>query len=153
MGKPKGQGNVQDIFEQICKDVVEGKISFKQAVDNSNISRTQFYKQILSSNENKEMYNYAREVRSDYLFEEIVEIADTQEEGCTIIEKANGKETRRGDMTEHRRLRVDARKWVVARMNPKKYGDKLDVTSNNEAINQSITLNYDSKPISLKVDG
>jgi hypothetical protein len=30
-------------------------------------------------------------------------------------------------MTDHRKLRVDARKWVVSKMNPKKYGDKVEI--------------------------
>jgi hypothetical protein len=30
------------------------------------------------------------------------------------------------------RLRVDARKWLLSKMLPKKYGDKLDVTSDGE---------------------
>lgn len=29
------------------------------------------------------------------------------------------------------RLRVDTRKWVLSKLLPKKYGDKLDVTSKN----------------------
>jgi hypothetical protein len=27
-------------------------------------------------------------------------------------------------MIEHRRLQVDARKWIAAKLKPKKYGDK-----------------------------
>jgi hypothetical protein len=155
MGKPKGQDVVQAIFEQICTKVVENQISFKQAVDESEITLSTFYTAILKSDKNKDLYNYARNVRSDYLFEEIIEIADTQEEGTTRKEELlnvageDGNvykvEIKRGDMTDHRRLRVDARKWVVARMNPKKYGDRLDVTTDGEKINQA--------PVNVVVDG
>jgi hypothetical protein len=86
------------------------------------------------------MYNYAREVRSDVLFEEIVEIADTTEEGTKIKETDRGTEIIKGDMTEHRRLRIDARKWVVSKMCPKKYGDKLDITTDNKAINSGVVI-------------
>jgi hypothetical protein len=34
-------------------------------------------------------------------------------------------ETIKGDMIEHRRLQVDARKWMAARLAPKKYGDRV----------------------------
>ncbi len=36
-----------------------------------------------------------------------------------------GTETRTGDMIQHRRLQVDARKWMLAKALPNIYGDKL----------------------------
>ena len=72
------------------------------------------------------------------MFEEIIEIADTTEEGVQIVEKSNGIETHRGDMTRHRQLKIDARKWVVSKMQPKKYGDKLDVTTDGDKIQTPI---------------
>lgn len=57
---------------------------------------------------------------------EIIKIADTPVVG--IKKKTNEKgevETTEGDMIEHRRLQVDARKWAASKLAPKKYGDKL----------------------------
>jgi hypothetical protein len=34
-------------------------------------------------------------------------------------------EVTRGDMTEHRRLRVDVRKWYLSKIAPKRYGERL----------------------------
>src|SRR5699024_11757761 len=45
------------------------------------------------------------------IFEEIFEIADTAIPDAAEVAKA--------------RLRVDTRKWALARMNPRKYGDKV----------------------------
>jgi hypothetical protein len=36
-------------------------------------------------------------------------------------------------MIQHRRLRIDARKWVVSKLMPKKYGDSTQV-QNSEPI-------------------
>ena len=156
MAAPKGQDVVQKAFEGICTRVIEEGISFKKAVDESDISLATFYKQLLKVEANKDLYNYAREIRSDYLFEEIIEIADTQEEGVSIKEKAikvdgveglaYDVETKTGDMIEHRRLRVDARKWSVAKMAPKKYGDKLDLTTDNKPLQPT-------QPIQVVIDG
>lgn len=141
------------IFNDICEKVILHKMSFNQAVEESEISLVSFYKWIVDSEERKELYNYARNIRSDVLFEEIIEIADTPEEGEVTTEKASGIEIKRGDMTEHRRLKVDARKWVVARMNPKKYGDKLDLSTNGEKINQTPNINLvlEGKPVDLSL--
>lgn len=70
-------------------------------------------------------YTRARELGYDRLAEELLQIADTPQVGVKTVHKATGAETTEGDMIEHRRLQVDARKWMLAKMLPKKYGDKV----------------------------
>lgn len=126
------------IIIDICNKVIEDKISFNKAVEASEIGLVSFYKWIAKNEELQTVYKYAREVRSDVLFEQIIEIADTTEEGVTIETDDNGRtKEKKGDMTQHRRLKIDSRKWVVARMNPKKYGDKseVDLTTKGESLN------------------
>lgn len=138
------------VFNSICENVILHKMSFNQAVEQSEISLVTFYKWIVDNEARKELYNYARNVRSDVLFEEIIEIADTTEDGVIMTEKPSGIEIKHADMIEHRRLKVDARKWVVSRMNPKKYGDKLDVTSDNKPLNEpSISLTIGTDVLNL----
>ena len=75
----------------------------------------------------REMYRAAREAQADYIFDEILEIADDgrndwrerqQEDGGTVM-VLNKEHVNRS------RLRIDARKWVLARMNAKKYGERV----------------------------
>lgn len=75
-------------------------------------------------------YTRAREIGYERLSDEILQIADTPKIGSKTVKKETGTETTRGDMIEHRRLQVDARKWMLAKMLPKKYGDKMqqDIT-------------------------
>lgn len=118
----------EQIVISICDKVIEDKISFNKAVQESEITLVCFYKWIAKDKELQTVYNYAREVRSDVLFEEIIEIADNTEEGVTIETDDHGRtKEKKGDMTQHRRLKIDSRKWVVAKMQPKKYGDKSEV--------------------------
>ena len=71
------------------------------------------------------------------MFEEIIEIADNTEEGVVIETDDHGRtKEKKGDMTQHRRLKIDSRKWVAAKMQPKKYGDKLEVEQTNKGIIQ-----------------
>jgi hypothetical protein len=130
----------KEIVTNICNDVVENSKSFKQAIDDAEITRMTFYTWITKFPELDRLYNYAREVRSDVLFEEIIEIADTPEEGEVMTEKPTGIERKVGDMTEHRKLKIDARKWVVAKMQPKKYGNKSD--SANEVSDNEINIKF-----------
>lgn len=72
-------------------------------------------------------YARAREIGLDAMAEEMLAIADTTQEGTTTTSKEWGEEIKTGDMLEHRKLRVDARKWYLSKLAPKKYGDKLEI--------------------------
>jgi len=77
----------------------------------------------------RERYTRARELQADVLFEECMEIADTPLPGVVEKETPNGIEVTREDMLGHRRLQIDTRKWMIAKLAPKKYGtDKQEVT-------------------------
>lgn len=79
----------------------------------------------LSSNDEfRDNYARAREDQAHKLAEEILHIADTPMIGVkTKTDKDGNVETTEGDMIEHRRLQVDARKWYAGKVAPKKYGD------------------------------
>lgn len=71
--------------------------------------------------------HYARacEARADALVDEIIEIAD--DGSGDTYETEDGIVKINTEVVQRSKLRVDARKWVAAKMRPKKYGDKLDV--------------------------
>jgi hypothetical protein len=121
------------IITYICNNVIENRVSFNQAVEESEISLVSFYQWLSNNKELQNLYNYAREIRSDVLFEEIIEISDNTEEGEEIEEDGQGNiiKIKRGDMLRQRQLKIDARKWVVAKMQPKKYGEKLELDVRN----------------------
>jgi len=84
----------------------------------------------------RQQYTKAKEDQADTLAEDILHIADNTQEGVKTKTLANGQvETQAGDMTEHRKLQIDARKWIAARLKPKKYGDKVENTLKGDAEN------------------
>jgi hypothetical protein len=73
-------------------------------------------------------YARAREIGYEKHAEQIIDLADEARIGVKITRKADGGiEEVEGDMVERSRLQIDARKWILAKMLPKKYGDKLDL--------------------------
>lgn len=68
-----------------------------------------------------ERYARAKASQADVLADEIVGLAD--------------------DCTDHNkcRLQIDARKWVAAKLKPKKYGDKVDLNHGGSVEITSIT--------------
>ena len=69
----------------------------------------------------------AREAQADAFAEEIIDIADTPLERERVEEGSNKDgvfgRTVREDMLGHRRLQVDTRRWLMAKLQPKKYGN------------------------------
>lgn len=80
---------------------------------------------VSEDNQLKDQYARAMDIRSEVLFDEIIEIADTDNGDLDISD--DGKLIVRGEVVQRSRLKIDARKWALSKMQPKKYGDKLDI--------------------------
>lgn len=80
-------------------------------------------------------YTYATKIRSEIEFEQILNIADSTADD--VIMDDNGNPITNHNVINRDRLRIDARKWRLGKMQPKKYGDKLDLTSNGDHINMT----------------
>jgi hypothetical protein len=79
----------------------------------------------------------ARELGYDAIAEEALEIADTPKSGVRTEETEDGYKTVREDMLGHRKLQVETRLKLLAKWSPKKYGDKIDVTSGGDPVNMN----------------
>ena len=85
-----------------------------------------------------EHYTRAREIQAELNADEIIDIADGLDGGSVIERRLKG----RGDDAveevyldnQATRNRIEARKWTASKLLPKKYGEKLDVTSGDEPI-------------------
>lgn len=81
-------------------------------------------------------YTRAKELQMEFMAEKIVEISDDSSNDTTVIHSKNGEpiEVENKEWLNRSRLRVDTRKWLMSKLMPKKYGDKLDVTSDGEKL-------------------
>lgn len=75
----------------------------------------------------RDQYASAREAQADYYAEEIVEISDDATNDWMLRNRGDGEteEVENKEVLARSRLRVDTRKWLMARMAPKKYGDRI----------------------------
>ena len=95
-------------------------------------SKIIFFEWLKEDEELTNQYARATEVRADVIFDDILAIADENTNDTSINE--NGIEVVNNDVIQRSRLRIDARKWVLSKLNPKKFGDKTDITSGGEKI-------------------
>lgn len=81
-----------------------------------------------------EQYARAREVGYKLLADEIIEIAD--DSSGDAVEDENGNIKQNAEFVNRARLRVDTRKWMLAKMLPKVYGERTE-----HAVTGGITVN------------
>ncbi len=86
------------------------------------------YRWLMANDTFCQRYARAKEDQTQVLEDEMLAIADTPQIGEIVTDKGDKVEIRRGDMIEHRRLRIEARKWLMGKLKPKKYGDKTAIT-------------------------
>ena len=122
--KPK---EIETLFNTICNRISKGESLRKVLLDKTMPASECFYKWVDESKDKAKQYARATTERSDLIFEEILTISNTPQDGTTITESEKGTFVTTGDMIQHRRLQVDSRKWMLGKMNPKKYSDKIQV--------------------------
>ncbi len=114
----------KELGETICSRIAEGDSVRKIVKDKDMPSSSSIFRWLLDENYKWfwEQYEKARNIQAELMFEELIEIADNEE-----------KDVMRD------RLRLDTRKWYLSKVLPKKFGDKMDVTSDGKALSISIS--------------
>ncbi len=108
IGRPSDY--TQEIADIICERIADGKSLRKVCAEDDALPDRGTVLRWLAKDEHQEFrgqYARAQDERADVYFEQTMEISDDAGADRDAIAKA--------------RLRVDTRKWVCARMNPKKY--------------------------------
>lgn len=72
-----------------------------------------------------EQYARAKQLQAEYLEDQLLTIADDASNDTLFTEDGRAVENR--EFISRSRLRIDTRKWLMSKLLPKKYGDKLDV--------------------------
>lgn len=125
MAVPKKTGRPstynEEIADQICSELAMGK-SLRTICSAPNMpGRETVFRWLRQKDIFRDQYARAKAEAADALFEDILDIADD----------ASGDYDEEGrfrpENVQRARLRIDARKWMMARMKPKRYGDQVDL--------------------------
>ena len=109
--------------DEICERLSGGESLLQICKDEGFPPQTLIFQWLAKHPDFAQNYARARQFWAESEFERMMEIADTPQLGEKTKTTDKGTEVITGDMTDHRRLQVDTRKWALARMFPKKYGD------------------------------
>jgi hypothetical protein len=130
-----GDGIDDAVAERICELIEETPKGLDHICDSDMnlVSARTFHRWLEISPSLRQRYARAKERQADFLAAEIIRIADTPHRGIKKkTDNEGNEEITEGDMIEHRRLQVDARKWYAGKLAPKKYGDKVEVEQSGE---------------------
>ena len=111
--KPVGRPSkfTQALADKICERIASGESLRNICRDEGMPSASSVWLWLNQHTDFSEQYARAREERENNYFDELIEIADGVVPDAAEVSKA--------------RVQIDTRKWVLSRMNPKKYGDKV----------------------------
>ena len=121
-----------ELAAHICSELSQGRPLTKICAADDMPAMSSVYLWLLKNRDFSEMYARAREDQADTMADEIVQIADDGLNDTYIDE--DGKKRVDQDVVARSRLRVDARKWVAAKLKPRKYGDRI-----TQDINATVT--------------
>lgn len=142
----------QKIFDDII-NLISGGLSLRKSIEElKTISRETFFEWIAKDKQLSDQYARATEVRADAIFEEMFDIADDGTNDWIERQNKQGESyyELNGEHVQRSKLRIDARKWALSKMQPKKYGDKLDITTDGEKItNESFMLMPDGTKLKV----
>jgi len=119
----------KEIGDAICEHIGNGESLRKFCEMEGNPTKPTVLRWLRQNEDFQTHYARARQNAMEVMAEEIVDISD---ETNQIIK--SGAEKKSSAYAQAQRLRVDTRKWVMSKLLPKKYGDKIDVTSDGKAI-------------------
>ena len=129
----------EEILNNIFNMIESGK-SLRFALSQIPLSSSTFFIWIEEDHEKSKHYAYVTDIRTELKFESIEQ--DYSEE------PQRDAETGRIDSAwvQLQRLKIDAKKWELSKLNPKKYGDKIQQEHSGELKTTIISLGNGVNP-------
>lgn len=114
-----------ELADQICAQLADGRSLRSVCKAEDMPAASTVFGWLRSNPEFLQQYARAKEASADALIDEILDIADDS--------RRDFEQTKDGPVFNHEhvqraRLRIDARKWVAAKLLPRKYGDRVDLS-------------------------
>jgi len=121
-----------ELFKSICKELSFSELGLVQICKSHNSSAPAFHDLMFDDEKLTEIYVRAREYQAEYLFDLQRQIVMRRDEDHIPFTGAN--------VVNRDRLIADTIKWQASKLNKRKYGEKLDITSDEKQIEQPLFI-------------
>lgn len=121
----------RELADTICERLALGESMRTVCASEDMPAMSSVFKWLREMEGFSEQYARAKQESADYMAEELLEIADDGTNDYMEKERPDGSTfvALDNEHVQRSRLRLDTRKWLMAKMKPKKYGEKLDLTT------------------------
>lgn len=130
----------QDIADEICRDLAAGMSLSQICLNETMPLRQRVYLWLLENETFRDNYVRARDAYADVVFDDCMDIADRASNDFTIDSEGNIVVDH--EAINRAKLMIDTRKWMLGKMKPKKYGEKIDVTSSDGSMTPPTVLRF-----------
>lgn len=140
MGRPSSF--TQEIADEICAWISSNSLGLRHLPDHLP-HRDTVMEWAKKNKDFADQYARAMSDRADFMAEEILDIVDDgSNDLMTIVKGDNIYEQENKELTSRSKMRYEARRWLMGKLQPKKYGDKIEVEGlpTNEASAEALAL-------------
>lgn len=146
-GPPKGSGGrpskyTPELAAEICERLATGEPLAQICRDDHMPAFQKVYEWMGRDPALSGAIARAREIGYDKMAEEVLEIADNPKWGQVQIMDDKGTTVRTEDMLGHRKLQIETRLKLLAKWNPKRYGDRVALAGDADS---PLKVDVDSK--------
>ncbi len=133
--KPYTKKQKENRLEKIFVLMSEEGYSLTRACKETGVHKSSFFTWLDDLGEDAHnQYARARKMLIEYWADEVIDISNTPVLGEVTTTREDGSvDIKEGDMIAHRRLQVDSRKWILSKLAPKKYGDRLQLAGDEDS--------------------
>lgn len=126
----------QELADAICSELAQGYSLRTVCKPDAMPSVQTIFTWFRTYPEFLEQYTRAKQESADAMADEVIDIADNATNDWMVKHGKDDQEywQLNGEHVQRSRLRIETRKWLMAKMKPKTYGDKLDVESGGKPI-------------------
>lgn len=135
-GRPSNY--TQELADKFCELISNGDSLRTACTDKEMPSPATIFKWMRENDNFLKQYEKATQERTEAMAEELLDIVDDGSNDYMMRTGKDGKESWQlnGEHIQRSRLRADTRKWLMAKMKPKKYGDHIDLSGESTVIHK-----------------
>lgn len=138
----------EELADKICLAISTGEKGLNHlcAANEEFPNPKTVYEWIITNDSFSKKYARARELQAEFMAEKMIEIADDSTNDTIIGYSKSGEpmEMENKEWVNRSKLKVDTRKWLMSKLAPKRFGDKIDVTHTVKKLGKDLETDNES---------
>ena len=138
----------EDIAARICAELADGRSLRSVCRQDDMPDKATVFRWLAAHESFRDQYARAKEESADALVDDMIDIADDARNDWMerAGDDAGAGWMLNGDHVQRTKVRIDTRKWIASKLKPKKYSEKLDLTSAGDKLPAAQAIDLSKLP-------